>query len=193
MDPYPIGSPFSKCGIGLAADWAQQAMREMYRSRGMWQVPQAFDWATYVKETYAGQDKGWKKPPDMRMPTREEMRSMSWQAIAGGANGLIYFYFEDVRRRGATKEENERRWADICVVAREIKEKEAVLLSEPGPAVEEVPEGIACRTWKTAAGKVYLLVCNTTRAAVKGSVRIGGRPHSIDPPPIGVIMRDLQP
>ena len=63
MDPYPIGSPFSKCGIGLAADWAQQAMREMYRSRGMWQVPQAFDWVTYVKETYAGKDKNWKKPP----------------------------------------------------------------------------------------------------------------------------------
>ena len=193
MDPYPIGSPFSKCGIGLAVEWAQQAMREMYRSRGMWQVPQAFDWATYVKETYAGQDKDWKKPPDMRMPTREEMRSMSWQAIAGGANGLIYFYFEDVRRRGATKEENERRWADICAVAREIKDKESVLLSDPGPAVEEVPEGVVCRTWKTADGKVHLLACNATRAPVKGSVRIGGRPHSIDLPPIGVMMRELQP
>ena len=191
MDPYPIGSPFSKCSIGLAADWAQQAMREMYRSRGMWQVPQAFDWATYAKETYAGQGKGWKKPPDMRMPTREEMRSMSWQAIAGGANGLIYFYFEDVRRRGATKEENERRWADVCAVAREIKEKEPVLLAVPGPAVEEVPEGVVCRTWKTGDGKVHLLACNTTRTAVSGTVRIGGGLHGIDLPPIGVEMREL--
>ena len=189
MDPYPIGSPFSKCSIGLAADWAQQAMREMYRSRGMWQVPQAFDWATYAKATYAGQGKDWKKPPDMRMPTREELRSMSWQAIAGGANGLIYFYFEDVRRRGATKEENERRWADICAVAWEVKKHEAVLLAEPGPAVEEVPEGMVCRTWRTADGKVHYLVCNTERKPLKGRIRIGSHLQDINLPPIGVLIQ----
>ena len=186
MDPYPIGSPFSKCSIGLAADWAQQAMREMYSSRGMWQVPQAFDWTTYVKRTYAGQGKDWKKPPDMRMPTREEMRSMSWQAIAGGANGLIYFYFEDVRRRGATKEENERRWADICAVAREIKEKESVLLSEPGPVPVADSDKVVCRTWRMADGKVHMLTCNTTEKDVKSKVRVCDRDIGLSLPPIGV-------
>ena len=189
MDPYPIGSPFSKCSIGLATDWAQQAMREMYRSRGMWQVPQAFDWTTYVKETYAGKGKDWKRPPDMRMPTREEMRSMSWQAIAGGANGLIYFHFKDLRYNGATKEENERRWADICAVAWEVKKHEAVLLAEPGPAVEEVPEGLVCRTWRTADGKVHYLVCNTERKPIKGRIRIGGNLQDIALPPIGVLIQ----
>ena len=116
---------------------------------------------------------------------------MTWQAIACGANGIIYYYFEDAYRRGGTKEENERRWADICAVAHEVKEKEVVLLSEPGPAVAYVPEDLVCRTWKTAEGKVHLLVCNTTRTAVKGSVSIGGIPNSIDLPPIGVDMREL--
>ena len=186
MDPYPIGSPFANCEIGMAADWAQQAMRGMYRSRGMWQVPQAFDWSPIVKDMYVGQRKGRKNPPEAHMPTREEMRSMSWQAIAGGANGLVYYKFEGVYKRGGTKEENARRWADICAVAREIKEKEAVLLSAPGPTVADVPEGVVCRTWKTAGGKVYLLACNTTRAAIKGSVCVSGKAYRIDLPPIGV-------
>ena len=157
----------------------------MYRSRAMWQVPQAFDWAYYAAK------RGVNKSPDMRMPTRDEMRSMTWQAIACGANGIIYYYFEDAYRRGGTKEENERRWADICAVAHEVKEKEVVLLSEPGPAVAYVPENLVCRTWKTAEGKVHLLVCNTTRTAVKGSVSIGGIPNSIDLPPIGAEIREL--
>ena len=112
----------------------------------------------------------------MRMPTREEMRSMSWQAIAGGANGLIYFHFKDLRYNGATKEENERRWADICAVAWEVKKHEAVLLAEPGPAVEEVPEGLVCRTWRTSDGKVRVLAVNTGYAPVAGKVELEGLP-----------------
>ena len=69
------------------------------------------------------------------MPTREEIRSMTWQAVAAGANGIIYYYFADAYRRGTTKEESARRWADVCAVAREMKEKEPTLLSEPGPAI----------------------------------------------------------
>ena len=186
MDTYPIGNPNIKCDISQASDWARRALGEMYRSRSMWHVPQAFDWSHYAKETYAGQRKGWKKPSDMRMPTQDEMRSMSWQAIAGGANGLIYYYFEDVYRRGGTKEENERRWADLCAVVREVKEKESVLLSEPGPAVENVPKGVVCRTWRTVDDKVHLLSCNTTRTAVKGSVCVGGNLCNVNLSPIAV-------
>ena len=72
-----------------------------------------------------------------------------------------------------------------------MKEKVSVLLSDPGPVVEDVPENLVCRTWKTSDGKVHLLACNTTRTVVNGAVRIGGMPHSIDLPPIGVVMREL--
>ena len=187
MDPYPIGNPssFGSGTIAQASEWAQAAQQGMYRSRAMWQVPQAFDWAYYAAKRVVN------KSPDMRMPTRDEMRSMTWQAIACGANGIIYYYFEDAYRRGGTKEENERRWADLCAVVREVKEKVSVLLSDPGPVVEDVPENLVCRTWKAAECKVHLLVCNTTRTAVNGSVRIGSIPHSIDLPPIGVVMREL--
>ena len=187
MDPYPIGNPssFGSGTIAQASEWAQAAQLGMYRSRAMWQVPQAFDWA------YHAVKRGVNKTPEMRMPTRNEMRSMTWQAIACGANGIIYYYFEDAYRRGGTKEENVRRWADLCAVAREVKDNEAVLLSGPGPEPVDVPKGVVCRTWKTSDGKVYLLACNTTRAAVKGFVRIGGIRHSINLLPIGVEMTEL--
>lgn len=185
MDPYPIGNPssFGSGTIAQASEWAQAAQQGMYRSRAMWQVPQAFDWAYYAAK------RGVNKSPDMRMPTRDEMRSMTWQAIACGANGIVYYYFEDVYRRGKTPEENARRWADVCAVAREVKAHESVLLAEPGPVVEEVPEGMVCRTWRTADGKVHYLVCNTKRNPLKGSIRIGGNRHDIDLPPIGVLIK----
>ena len=185
MDPYPIGNPgsFGSGTVAQASEWAQAAQRGMYRSRAMWQVPQAFDWSHY-----AAKRKSWKNMPGMRMPTREEMRSMTWQAIACGANGIIYYYFEDAYRRGKTAEENARRWADLCAVVREVKEHEATLLAEPGPAIEEVPEGVVCRTWRTSDGKVHYLMCNTERKPLKGSIRIGGDAHDIDLPPIGVLI-----
>ncbi len=176
MDPYPIGSPFSKCSIGrigLAADWAQQAMREMYHSRGMWQVPQAFDWTTYVKETYAGKGKDWKPPPDMRMPTREEMRSMAWQAIAGGANGLIFYSYMDIMKRNRPKDIQDAQWADVCAVAREVKDKEALLLAEPGQTAESSDSRIAVRTWRLD-GDIRILAVNCTREPVSASIRLGG-------------------
>ena len=184
QDPYPIGCPHKKSEISAAANAAIGTRRLMYDSRAVWQVPQAFDWAHYASKTVE-----WRDKPGMRMPTREEMRSMTWQAIAGGSNGIIYYYFEDAYRRGKTPEEKARRWADVCAVVHEVKEHETVLLSEPGPVPADVPDGIVCRTWRTADGKVHYLVCNTARKPLKGSIRIGGDLQDIDLPPIGVLIQ----
>ena len=191
MDTYPVGNPSGRRDIAIAHGMAAEAVRQMYGARAMWHVPQSFDWSYYAKNQYAAQAKGWKPPPDMRMPTVEEMRSIAWQSIAAGANGLIFYSYMDIMKRNRPEDVQRKQWFDTCAVAREIKDKEAVLLSEPGPAVEDVPEGIVCRTWKTADGKAHLLACNTTRAAVNGSVRVGGRVQHIDLPPIGVMMREL--
>jgi hypothetical protein len=179
MDPYPIGYP--NCFIGMASDWPLQAQRGMYRSRAMWQVPQAFNWASCFPP-------GLKMPKDVHMPTREEMRSMTWQAIAGGANGLIYFSFEGAYLQGGSEEENMRRWMDVCAVVSEVKAHESMLLSKPGPDVGNVPKGMVCRTWKTDDGKVRLLACNTEQKPIEGTVRIGGESVSISLPPIGVFI-----
>ena len=185
-DPYPIGNHNSdeRTAIAKATDWTRRAIKATYGFRPVWQVPQAFDWGYYrPNET---------NRVEVRMPTYAEIRSMTWQAIAAGANGIVYYSFFDLLKRDKwPKERTAGGWENVCAVAREVKEKESVLLSEPGPVVEDVPENLVCRTWKTSDGKVHLLVCNTTRTAVKGSVRIGGIQHSINLLPIGVMMREL--
>ena len=186
MDPYPVGSPWGNGTLGLAADWALKARHEMYGFRPMWQIPQAFDWSHYVKNTYAGQDKNWKKPESMRMPTRGEMSSMTWQAIAAGANGIVYYYFEDAYRRGATKEERARRWADVCAVALEVKEKESVILSEPGPVPVSDPKSVVCRSWRMKDGSVRLLVCSIVQKSAKVEVSVGGKTVGVSLAPFGV-------
>ena len=123
------------------------------------------------------------------MPTVGEMRSIAWQAIAAGANGLVFYSYFDILKRGRPKDVQDAQWADLVAVAREIKAQEAILLAEPGPAVEEVPDGMACRTWRTADGKVHYLVCNTARKPLKGSIRIEDNRHDIDLPPIGVLIQ----
>lgn len=192
MDTYPVGNPSGRRDIAVAHGMAAEAVRQMYGARAMWHVPQSFDWSHYAKNQYAAQAKGWKPPPDMRMPTVEEMRSIAWQSVAAGANGLIFYSYMDIMKRGRPEDVQRKQWSDTCAVAREVKEREAVLLSEPGPVPADVPEGVVCRTWKTADGKVHLLACNTTHAAVRGSVRVGGARYGIDLPPIGVKMQELQ-
>lgn len=172
MDPYPIGNPSGRRDIAVAHNWAAAALRQMYGARAMWQVPQSFDWSHYAKAQYAAQAKGWKPPPDMRMPTREEMRSMAWQAIAGGANGLIFYSYMDIMKRNRPKDIQDAQWADVCAVAREVKDKETLLLAEPGQTAESSDSRIAVRTWRLD-GDIRILAVNCTREPVSASIRLG--------------------
>lgn len=189
MDTYPVGNPSGRRDIAVAHGMAAEAVRQMYGARAMWHVPQSFDWSHYAKNQYAAQAKGWKPPPDMRMPTREEMRSMAWQAIAGGANGLVFYSYFDIMKRDRPKDVQDAQWADVVAVARGIKAHETILLAVSGPDVENVPEGAVCRTWRTSDGKVHYIVCNTERKPLKSSIRIGGKSQDIDLPPIGVLIQ----
>ncbi len=181
MDPYPIGNHGGKdrTEIARAAKSALSGRESTYGLKPMWQVPQAFDWG-YYRPTETNRT-------EVRMPTCEEMRSMTWQAIAGGANGIVFYSFFDLLKRDNwPKERTAGGWESACTVAKEVKAKEAVLLSDPGPAVESAPENTVCRTWRTGDGTVHLLVCNMTREPVKGAVKVDGREVAVDMPAIGV-------
>jgi hypothetical protein len=123
----------------------------------------------------------------------EELRTMTWQPIAAGANGLIYYSFFDIHdaNRGWPKELVDQKWREVCRVANEVKAKEDVLLADPGPAVERCPEGIVARTWRTPDGKVHVLVCNTLREPVSGTVSFGGLSLAVDLPQMGVDFRQM--
>ncbi|MBO7685651.1 MAG: hypothetical protein J6V72_04670, partial [Kiritimatiellae bacterium] len=90
-----------------------------------------------------------------------ELRSMCWQCIACGANGLVMYSWFDL-----WKEPNgvpfAQRWAEVCRVGQEIKEQIPVLLAVgPAPTVSGAPTELAVRTWGKD-GAAYVLVVNTT-------------------------------
>ena len=88
---------------------------------------------------------------------------MSWQFVAAGANGLIYYSFSTIqqpkRRDGTPTVPFEKAWGDICVVGAELKKYLPVLVSESGPAVTGVPTAWGVRTWRKD-GETWLLLVN---------------------------------
>ena len=77
-------------------------------------------------------------------------------------------------------------------MAREVKAKEPVLLSEPGPAAICKSEDAVCRTWRTGDGAIHLLACNMTGKDVKTEVCIGMRSIQLSLRPIGVEWRRIE-
>ena len=99
-DPYPIPS----APIGNVALWTRTTDDEVMGLKPIWQVPQAFAWADC-------------RGPDSkndRFPTREEMLNMTWQCVANGANGIVYWCYRLLYKKGKFMVD---RWADICAAA----------------------------------------------------------------------------
>ena len=159
-DPYPIpNKPAS-----TAAEWTKKTVNAGFGRRAVWQVPQIFNWASYKK----GDEKA-----NYRSPTFEEMRGMSWQCIAEGANGLIYYSFFDLQRMDKTVEEGgralvaepfDKRWGEVKKIAQEIADQFPILLAvEPTLDVvlaEENPN-VSYRLYGTDEG-TWLLAVNKT-------------------------------
>lgn len=170
LDPYPIGN--NRGGIETAYGWAAEAKTGMYSFRPMWNVPQAYNWYWHAaRRKAAGND------PTLKFPTREEFRSMIWQSIAAGANGLIPYSFGDMRYN-AKPDEFPVLWSMVCEEMSQIATRTDILLSEPGPEISELPSGTAARTWRLK-GRVFVLVCNLTRAPVEGLIRVGASVPSL--------------
>lgn len=126
-DPYPVYHDGKK-DLYKSWHWPQLSRQLTCRSRGVWQVPQAFSWANYQK---LAEVKG-----ESRTPTFDEMRTMAYQQIAGGANGLLFYSFHDVH---TTMRKDPKvgsvLWDDIRRVAREIRERERIWLADETDSV----------------------------------------------------------
>ena len=160
-DPYPLPEK----PIGMALAWTRSTRDLSYNTRAVWQVPQAFDWGAYRQG--AAREK-------TRAPTLAEMRAMTWQCIAAGANGLVYYSFFDLFKM-PDRDPFEKRWADVCAVAEEVKRFIPVILSvEPAPAVTcEGPSSIETRVWRSG-NAVYLLAVNGAAEPVSATLTVAG-------------------
>jgi hypothetical protein len=140
-DPYPIPEHPRR-----ASEWARATVEGVARSRPVWMVPQIMSWKCYDPKGSG------------RTPTLEEMRSMAWQCLCEGANGLVFYSFFDIRRDPDTPFDVQ--WPRVKQVAAEVARWAPVLLSverpEPGSAAGD------CLHVRKAAqgGKTYLFVVN---------------------------------
>lgn len=148
-DPYPVPTK----PVTLAGDWTRQSAAASGGKRPLWQVPQAFDWGNYQKD----------EADKYRAPTLSEERVMTYLCLINGAHGLIYYSYSDLLRDPLGFE---RRWADMLLVGKEVKQLEPALISaRPAPKVEVQIDGPArdAVEWMARAddaGATYILLAN---------------------------------
>jgi hypothetical protein len=167
-DPYPI--PHRP--IAHAYQYAKTSSDACFGTRANWMVPQVFNWASYRK----GDEK--KK---YRAPTLDEMKNMTWQCIAGGATGLVYYSWSDLWRMNKSVEDGGRalvpepfteRWAEVKAMGEEVKRLIPVLLSIEKPVAATIKgENIVHRLF-AKDGTTYLLAVNTSREPAKATLTI---------------------
>lgn len=156
-DPYPIpGSP-----AGRALVFTRKTVEGTLGLKPVWMVPQIFNWSAYRAREDTSKV--------MRGPSLTEMRSMAWQCICAGANGLIFYSWMDLWRMERLGEPFDSKWPVVQRLAAEIAEYIPVLLSvdEPVRPVEiKAPEEVAWRLY-AKDGKTYLCTVNSSDEALE--------------------------
>lgn len=151
-DPYPIG----RKPASVAAEWTAETFRQVEGTRAVWQVPQVFNWGNYA-HTPDEKSKG-------RTPTFDEMRSMTWQCIAEGATGLVFYSWFDIKRNPDVPFDTQ--WEHLKRIAVEVDQMAPALLSvDPVAAVKTETVAGQRPTWlhplvKSHNGKLYLIAAN---------------------------------
>ena len=196
MDKYPI----PRQPIEAVIESMRNGNAATLGLKPVWYVPQAFGW-------------GWLGRPRThgRGPNRDELANMTWQSIAGGANGIIYYSFGQVMKRPRDDSEDSFKaaWERVKSSATEVKKYEAVLLSaEDAPAVSGETDAVAARAWRHE-GHIYLLAVNCTMDPQKATLslpwpvelisaefgtapKVNGSNVDLDFGPIGYVMLKLK-
>lgn len=172
MDPYPVSSG----PVGSVTGVMRMDRKSTFGLKPMLHVLQGFRWneGSRVNE---------------RAQTREETVNMTWQAVANGSNGFVYFIYYPLEGKRANPEWRSTIWPAMCAAAEEVKANEAMILSDPGPAVTEAPPELAVRTW-SYGGEVRVLAVNTTPEPVKTVIRLAdGRSLDFDLAPLAHSIR----
>ena len=184
-DPYPLSvnchypPNCDQRDLLDVAFWPKLMKDNGYGIPPVWQAPQAFSW-------------GWlrnRNRPDLdRYPTRHELRSMAWQSVAGGANGMLWYAASMIFSRAKVDlQESERCWSDLVAVAEELAAKMDYFVSlEEPPQAKIDNDQIAVRTYRLN-GKVAVLAANRVSKPVSGIVSLGnGMTFDVKLPAYGV-------
>ena len=177
-DPYPIGR--GRGSISRASEYPILCRKRTWGLRPLWQVPQSFSWNWM---------RNYGHPEENRYPTCEELRSMTWQAIAGGANGLLWYSAHHIFKC-SPPDELEGNWGNLVKVAEEVKSYFEVLLSEEIAVTSSSPS-VVVRAFKRE-GETWVLVVNPTRAPVTAVIDVAGvKRGKVSLPSLGVEFKKL--
>src|SRR4030095_711137 len=110
------------------ADHTEELRQATKGKRPAWVVIQAH--GGYVYRTDFRGVPGAQLPPSeirsrSRGPTPRELRCMTYLALIHGANGLIYYYYRDIKMMY----DSEARWAILKTIGQEVKDLSPVLIA----------------------------------------------------------------
>ncbi len=149
-DPYPV----PVIPVTIVGDVAGQLKAEFNGKKPVWMVPQAF-----------GGGEWWG-----REPTIQEMRSMTWQSIIKGANGIQYFVRQGLNyfpKSAAT-------WGECGRMAMEVAELTPWLLSdEETLPVESYSQNVIVSS-RLHNGQLIVMAVNKINGPVGAVIRING-------------------
>lgn len=158
VDPYPIGPGLlGKPGrLKMVAEWTRVARGVTEGHGPVWIVPQVFNYGLYHDAATLQRS---------RAPTQQEIRCMTFLALAEGASGLIHYSMFDLLRDPAGFDE---RWRDVCAVTREVKLLEPALLTDdPPPELTATGPGVSGVRWRALSPDrttAYIIVANAEQS-----------------------------
>lgn len=110
-DPYPVGKGTD---LQRTSGYTRVLSAASGTAKGVWMVPQIFDWGVYPKESTSSH------PPSL-----DEMRNQAYQALIHGAKGLIFYSYFDLWYEAGTRvsrqSEFDKRWPDVLALSREMQ------------------------------------------------------------------------
>ncbi|MBU7004376.1 MAG: hypothetical protein HXS50_02330 [Theionarchaea archaeon] len=152
---YPVWKQISVTTSGKCID---EIARVVPAGEAIWYVVQAWTWR------------------NVRFPTPEEERVMTYLAIIHGSRGISWFGYkhQDKKSLRAAGDDDPELWAEIVRIVGEIRELEPLLMVPRVPARVSC-EGITRVDWCPFEkdGQVLIIACNPTKIATRSNFEVG--------------------
>ena len=183
IDPYPIHKINSN-DMGYVQGLARTAKKVLGGDGGglpLWAVPQAHLTALYQEENGRRLDRAEDREKllaNYRAPSEEEMRSMSLLMAIQGARGFVFYAYFDLLKP-AVLPDFEQRWKELCNVGTLLRELQPFLYSDetaPAITVKTIQGTVNAAAYKTADGKVKVLVTGTGPGASEAEITVADTP-----------------
>lgn len=185
-DGYPIDF-VGVSDMSSVARFASAAKRDLAGDGGglpLWVVPQAHLKALYEQVDGRRMDQAQDRErllAKFRAPTEEEMRSMALLMAIQGARGFVFYSYFDLIKP-AVLPDYEQRWKELCNVGGLLRELQPFLYSHetaPEVTVKTIQGTVNAAAYKTADGKVKVLVTATGPGASEAEITVAGT-HTLE-------------